>query len=188
MFNIFSITGFKWLGSDIFALIINYCLFLLFYPMANSTFLRGEGQTKRTPAVCSGAPAHRGHCTVLSAIWASERAFFQVPPLPCSWVHQCSSMFFRMLFTHPSLFSFCRPAVHQQVLHLQRSPRPALSNRRLPGWVPWPPLPGREGCPVLPPAGTYQQRVQRGEAFRDSSWYESKYLTAFCSAPLMDVL
>lgn len=56
-----------------------------------------------------------------------------------------------------------RPAVHQPLVRLQRPSRPADAFRRLPRRVPWPPLPRREGRPVLAPAGTHQQRVQRGE-------------------------
>lgn len=64
---------------------------------------------------------------------------------------------------HPILSHLCRPAVHQPIVHLQRSPRRAVPHCRLPGRVPRSPLPGREGRPLLPPAGTDQQRVQRGE-------------------------
>lgn len=81
-------------------------------------------------------------------IWST----FPVAPVCDIWVHLAILI----------LSSLCRPAVHQPVVCVQQPPWPAPSDHRLPGRVPGSPLPGREGCPLLSPAGTYQQRVQRG--------------------------
>lgn len=80
----------------------------------------------------------------------------------------------------PSPLSLClrRPAVHQPLVRLQRPSRPADTLRRLPGRVPRPPLPGREGRPLLAPAGTHQQRVQRG----GFSWHKFEWL-GYLNAP-----
>lgn len=160
----------------------------LFIVLSDSKLKMFEGRGPNKSCMQWGTSIQRAQSSFICHMGIWEGIFQSRPPPLAPDSTTAPPCFFRMLFAHPSLSSLCRPAVHQQVLHLQRTPRPALSNRRLPGWVPWPPLPGREGCPVLPPAGTYQQRVQRGEALRDSSWHEQKYLTAFCSAQLMDVL
>lgn len=75
----------------------------------------------------------------------------------------CPSASSPIFLTCLSTISFHRPAVHQPIVRLQRSPRRPVPHRRLPGRVPRSPLPGREGRSLLPPAGTDQQRVQRGE-------------------------
>lgn len=158
----------------------------LFIVLSDSKLKMFEGRGPNKSCMQWGTSIQRAQSSFICHMGIWEGIFQSRPPLPLTpplLLHVFLECCLLIL-----LSSLCRSAVHQQVLHLQRTPRPALSNRRLPGWVPWPPLPGREGCPVLPPAGTYQQRVQRGEALRDSSWHEQKYLTAFCSAQLMDVL